>query len=119
MTPCLRAQLELLQYLNSVWDIDQEKFIIHDQELEIEVSDIYFITRFSRRGDRALMTGNQILGESMGMLIYRACPGARKTQRSGKIDIRIVPELPLRVMLHIITRAVGSQAPHEATKTQI
>ena len=50
MAPCLRAQPELLQYLISVWDIDQERFIIHDQELEIEVLDIYFITRLSGWG---------------------------------------------------------------------
>ena len=30
MAPCLRAQPELLQYLISVWDVDQEKIIIHN-----------------------------------------------------------------------------------------
>ena len=44
MTPCLRAQAELLQYLISIWDEDQEKFILRDQELEIDVSKIYFNT---------------------------------------------------------------------------
>ena len=33
MTPCLRAQPELLQYLISIWDEDEEKFIFRDQEL--------------------------------------------------------------------------------------
>ena len=40
MAPCLWAQPELLEYMISVWDIDRERFIIHDQELETEVSDV-------------------------------------------------------------------------------
>lgn len=56
MTPCLRAQPELLQYLISVWDVDREKFIIHDQELEIEVSDVYFIAGLSWRGAVPILT---------------------------------------------------------------
>ena len=57
MTPCLRAQLELLRYLFSIWDEDQEKFILHDQKLEIDVLDIYFITELSGRGETPVLTG--------------------------------------------------------------
>ena len=35
---------------------------------------------------------------------------------SKKVDIHTIPDLALRVVLHTITRAAGSQAPHEATK---
>ena len=35
------------------------------------------------------------------------------------MDIHTVRDLALRVMLHTITRAAGSQAPHEATKAQL
>ena len=35
LTPCLRAQPELLQYLISIWDEDEEKFKLRDQELEL------------------------------------------------------------------------------------
>ena len=47
LTSCLQAQLELLQYLISIWDEDQENLVLRDQELELEVSDVYFITLFS------------------------------------------------------------------------
>ena len=57
LTPCLRAQPELLQYLINIWDENQEKFILRDQELEIEVSDVYFITGLSRRGVAPILTG--------------------------------------------------------------
>ena len=117
MAPCLRAQLELLQYFISVWEIDQEKSIIHDQELEIEVSDVYFIIGLSRRGAIPILTGTRPSMENMSMVIDRVCPGARKGSRSGKVDIQTIPNLALKVVLHTITRAAGSQALHEATKT--
>jgi len=43
----LQAQPKLLQYLISLWDVNQEIFIIGDQELELETLDIYFITGLS------------------------------------------------------------------------
>ena len=42
-----------------------------------------------------------------------------KGSKSGKVDIQTIPDLALKVVLHTITRAAGSQAPHEATKTQL
>ena len=59
LTPCLRAQPELLQYLISIWDENQENFILQDQELDIEVSDIYFITRLLQRGVAPILNGTR------------------------------------------------------------
>ena len=67
LTPCLRAQPELLQYLISIWDENEEKFRLQDQVLELEVSDVYFITRLSRRGVVPLMTGTRASSEIMAM----------------------------------------------------
>ena len=44
LTPCLRAQPKLLQYLISIWDENEQNFRLRDQVLELEVSDVYFIT---------------------------------------------------------------------------
>ena len=49
----------------------------------------------------------------------RVCPRAQTRLGSGKVDIHIVRDLALRVVLHTIMRAAGSQAPHEATKAQL
>ena len=35
------------------------------------------------------------------------------------MDIHTIEDLALRVVLHTITRAAGSQAPHEGTKAQL
>ena len=73
LTPCLLAQLELLQYLISIWDENQEKFILRDQELQIDVCDVYFNTGLLWRGVAPLLTGTQPYMENMTMVIYRIC----------------------------------------------
>ena len=87
--------------------------------LELEVSDVYFITGLSRRGPVPIMTGTRPSGEKMSVVMDRVCPGAQTRSGSGKVDIHTVLDLALRVVLHAITRAARSQAPHEATKTQL
>ena len=90
LTPCLRAQPELLQYLINIWDKNQEKFILWDQELDIDVSDVYFITGLSWRGATPLLTSTRPCMENMTMVIDRVCPGARKGPSSGKVDRKSV-----------------------------
>ena len=119
LTPCIQAQLELLQYMVSIWDENQEKFILRNQELEIEVSDVYFITRLLRRGAAPILTNTWPCMENMTMVIDRVCQGERKGSGSRKFDIQTIPDLTLRVVLHTIKRAAGSRAPHKATKTQL
>lgn len=53
----LRAQMELLFYLINLWDVDRELFIIKDQELELEETNIYFVTGLCRRGERIQLFG--------------------------------------------------------------
>ena len=87
--------------------------------MELEVSDVYFITGFSRRGVVPILTGTRPSGGKMAMVMERVCPGAWTGSSSGKVDIHTVPDLALRVVLHTITWATGSQALHEATKAQL
>lgn len=47
------------------------------------------------------------------------CPGARKSNTSGKLAIPMVEDLVLRSVLFMVTRVAGSQAQHEATKTHL
>ena len=119
MVTCLRTQPDLLQYLVGEWDPNEGKFNIRGQELEIEAADIYFLTRLSRRGERPYMTGTRITGETMDMFMGRLCPGAEKSDKGGKLKIATIRDLSLEVLLSTITSAASSQAPHEATKTQL
>lgn len=49
----LRAEMELLPYLISLWDVDLEIFIIKSQEQEIEEMDVYVIMDFPNEGKRS------------------------------------------------------------------
>ena len=73
LTPCLQAQPELLQYLINIWDEDGERFILQDQELEIDVFDVYFITGLSQRGAALILTSTQPCMEIMSMVMDRVC----------------------------------------------
>ena len=55
----------------------------------------------------------------MEEVMARVCQGAQMGSGSKKVDIHTIPDLALRVVLHTITRAAGSQALHEATKAQL
>ena len=87
LTPCLRAQPELLQYLVSIWDENEEVFKLRDQVLELEVSDVYFITGLSHRCPVPILTGSRPSGEKMEQVMARVFPRARIGSRSRKVDI--------------------------------
>ena len=93
LTPCLRDQPELLQYLINMWDVDEQIFKLRDQVLELEVADVYFITRLSRRGLVPIFTGSRPSGEKMEQVMARVCPRARLGSGSGKVDIHTIPDL--------------------------
>ena len=76
LRPCLQAQPELLQYLVSIWDENEEVFKLRDQVLALEVSDVYFITKLSRRGPVPIITGIKPSRKKMDMVMVRVCPGA-------------------------------------------
>ena len=46
----MKAQVELMTCLVNAWDVQDQCFIIGDHWLEIEPTDIYFLTKLSRRG---------------------------------------------------------------------
>ena len=119
LTPCLRAQPELLHYLISIWDEHEKVFRLRVQVLELEVSDVYFITGLSCRGPIPVLTRSRPSGEKMEEVMARVCRGAQTGSGSKKVDIHTIPDLAVRVVLHTITRAAGSQAPLEATKAQL
>jgi len=118
LTPRLRAQPDLLEFLIRSWSPVDGKFTIRGRDIEFDYTDIYFLTGLSRRGERPILEGQRPTGETLDMLITRVCPEARKT-RSGKVAIPTVGDIVLRTILFMVTRAAGSLANHEASKTHL
>lgn len=94
-----------------------EIFIIGDEELELEVDDIYFINVLSRIGERVQLFGSHGGDESTNTLIRRHCSGVETTV-SGKVKIETIKNLPLRKILHTMDHLVGVHTLHEILKSQ-
>lgn len=118
LTPRLRAQPDLLELLIRAWNPVDGKFTICGRDIEFDSTDIYFLTGLSRQGQMPILEGQRPSGETLDILMARVCPRARKT-RSGKVAISTVDDIVLRTILFIVTRAVGSLANHEASKTHL
>jgi len=84
LTLRMRAQLELLWYLISLWDINREIFVIGDQELELKTSNIYFIIRLSHRCEPMNLYGSRPVGASISSLLAVHCLEALKF-KSGRL----------------------------------
>ena len=118
LTPRLRAHHDLLEFLIRSWNPIDGKFTIRGKDIEFDYMDIYFLTGLSRRGVRPILEGQQPSGETLDQLMARVCPEAEKT-RSGKVSIPTVRDIVLRTILFMVTRAAGSLANHEASKTHL
>ena len=64
------------------------------------------------------MEGQRPSGSTLDDLMARVCPEAVKT-RSGKVAIPTLRDIVLRTILFMVTRAAGSMANHEASKTHL
>ena len=101
-----------------MWDAESQLFMVGDQELTLEVEDIYFITGLSHRGATTMFTERGGGGESINTYVREYCN--RGTQKViEKLPISQVVSLSLRTILFTMTHIVGSMAPHLATKGHI
>jgi hypothetical protein len=84
--PGMRAQVRLLEYLVRMWDLEQQVFIVGAHTLTIDIEDIYFLTRLSRRGSYVGLTDNRAGGLKMSEYCNQYCvPEAER--KKGKVAI--------------------------------
>ena len=57
----------------AMWEPNSQIFLIGDQLLDIEIDDIYFLTRLSRRGEWVEFGGRGGGGESVDSYIRDLC----------------------------------------------
>ena len=86
MCPWMWAQPMLLERMVAMWDANSQVFMVGDQELPLEVEDIYFITGLSRRGVAIMFTTRGGGGELVDSYVREYCRrGAQKV--SEKLPI--------------------------------
>ena len=65
LTPRLRAQPDLLEFLIRAWNPVDGKFTIRGHDIEFDYTYIYFLTGLSRWGVMPILEGQQPSGETL------------------------------------------------------
>lgn len=89
LTPGINAQTELLDFLVREWDSNEQWFHIGSHSLAIEVEDIYFLTRLSKKGARIQLTSHCGGGENTDYYVSQHYIWGSRKVSSGKIEINM------------------------------
>jgi len=115
----MRKQVGFLDRLVHMWDLDLQVFQVGNHVLEIEIEDIYFITRLSKWGTPVVMSGQRSdVEHTIDHYILQHCV-ARMQKKGGRASILVVTNVVLCTILFTVSRAFGSFGAHVATKAQM
>ena len=99
-----------------MWDVDQQVFHVGVHVFSLEIKDIYFLIGLSHPGAWETLTEGRGGGLSMSEYIRLYYdPGAE--WHKGKVAIRGVWVLTLKIILFTIARMAGSASPHMALQS--
>ena len=114
--PGMRGQVPFLEWLVERWNIQEQCFYIGEHQLEIELSDIYFLTGLPNRGEQLSLFGTRPGGQSLASLRLEWCNN--QNQEKG-IEIKYISRPELMVIAFTVTRLCGAAALHHATGSQM
>ena len=55
--PEIKAYVRRLEHIIHMWDLDQQHFVVRTDTLNLDIEDIYFLTRLSHRGRPIVLAG--------------------------------------------------------------
>ena len=58
-TQCMWKQLHLLELIVSMWDVNDQDFMVDPHILKIGMEDIYFLTGLSKRGEEIVFSSHR------------------------------------------------------------
>ena len=115
--PGMRGQVRFLEWLVERWNVQEQCFYIGGHQLEIEPSDVYFLTGLPNRGEQLNLAGTRPGGQSLDDLREEWCrPGTR--HKKG-VEIKHIALAELRVIAFTVTRICGAAALHIASGSQM
>jgi len=115
--PGMRGQVRFLEWLVERWNVQEQCFYIGGHQLEIEPSDVYFLTGLPNRGEQLSLSGTRPGGQSLDSLRDEWCtPGAHHAKG---IEIKHITLRELRVIAFTVTRICGAAALHIASGSQM
>ena len=83
----------------------------------IIVEDVCFLTGLSRRGFPISLIGSPVGGETVRDYVMQYCYLGAEPSKDGKINIRDVSDFPLRTILFMISKIVGTITLHVANRS--
>ena len=86
--------------------------------LPIEIEEIYFLTGLSMRGSPILLSGAQGGESSLDDIIDQHCSLGTESQL-GKLQIKYLVDLPLRIVVYTIDKVVGTRASYLTSRSHM
>ena len=108
--------MPFLEWLVERWNIQDQCFYIGGHQLEIEASDIYFLTGLPNRGEHLSLFGTRPGGQSLASLRLEWCNN--QNQDKG-IEIKFINRPELMVIAFTVARLCGAAALHMVTGSQM
>jgi len=115
--PGMRAQVRFLEWLVQRWNVNEQCFYIGDQKLEIEASDIYFLTGLPNRGEQLNLAGTRPGGQTLEILRAEWC--IPDQHHAKGIEIKYISRRELMVIAFTVARICGSATLHMVTGSQM
>ena len=109
--PGMKEHVCLLEYIIEMWDPDQEHFVVGFHILTIEIEDIYFLTGLSMRGSPVVLSRAWKGEGSLDDIIDQHFSLGIEFQL-GKLVIKYLVDLPLRIVVYTIDRVASTRAAH-------
>jgi hypothetical protein len=116
--PLMRGSARLLSQIIEYWNVDDEVFIVHGEQIELTLIDIYFLTGLPIYGVVGDILPMLPRGLSLKEFIDRHCTRGSQVH-DGLISIRDIARLETRAVATAIVRILGSHAPHRVFGVQM
>ena len=116
--PRMKAHVQLLEYIIDTWDPDQENFLVGVHILPIEIKGIYFFTGLSMRGSPVVLSGAQAGEGPLDDIIDQHFSLSTEDQ-SGKLQIKCLVDLPLRIVVYTIGKVAGTRDSHLTSRSHM
>jgi hypothetical protein len=114
----MRKEVILLEYLIELWDDVEHEFLIGLHMLDIEIENVSFFMGLSRRGALILLSRHRETPHPTEAYVTKHCI-LGSLLVGGRIVIKYVMDLALRLIIFSITKLAGSTSGHLASKSQM
>ena len=105
----IKAYVRRLEHIIHMWDLDQQHFVVRTDTLNLDIEDIYFLTKLSHRGRPIILAGPRGGDSSLYDLVDRYCLLGTLSQ-GGKLPIKQIIDRTLSKVFYTIGKVIGTRS---------